>query len=311
MKRNRNMRSFSEMKRKFSEQEDLEEQVDNVIEDVEQEKGEGIETAEDIAVLVMALDAEKVAESSEAQELLGEITGLPEEGVEMIMEIKTSLEDKEDGDDEKEEAKETFSAILKGVKRARKRFSGKRKFSSRRKFNEEDVQSVADMVDDDMLDIIPEDAVAGSVANLIDEETEMTKEEVIETFSRRRALSSVRRKLSKKISSKRFSGLRGVISRLQGSAASARRRMSRKVRPAMRERSVFSRRFSSRPELGSLRPTRTETTGFRKIDNDRNRYQTVRPRDPQDLNAGYKGERFSSRTPRMSGLDFLSKLAGK
>lgn len=308
MKKNRNIRSFSEMKRKFSEQEDLEEKVDDVIEDVEQKEGEGIETAEDIAILVMAMDAEKVAESPEAQELLGEITGLPEEGVDMIMEIKTSLEGKEgDEDSEEEEAKETFSAILTGVRKACKRFSRKRKFSSRRKFNEEDVQVVADMVDDDVLDIIPEDAVAGSVANLMeDEEGEMGKAEVIEAFSKRRALCSVRKKLNRKISNKKFSGMRGVINRLQGSAVSARRRMSGRVRSRMP-----ARRFSSRPELGSLRPARTETTGFRKINNDRNRYQTVRPRDPQDLNAGYKGERFSSRTPQVSGLDFLSKLAGK
>lgn len=304
--RKRNTRIYSAMKRKFSEKEELEEELDGAIDVIEREEGKGIESTEDIAVLIMAMDSDKVAEDSEVQELLGEITGLPEEGVEMVMDIKASLEGKDGGSSDEDSAQETFSAIVKGVKRARKKFSRKFKFSTRRKFNEEDVISIADSIDEDILDVIPEDAIAGSVSNLLeDEDTDLTREDVVEIFSRRRKNFSINRRIGRK---KSFSGLRNTLSRLQGSTMSAKRRMSGRVLPV---KSRTKRDLFSNSSLGKLRPTREETTGFRKITNNRTRYQTVRPKDPRDINAGYKGELFSSRSQKMSGLDFLSKLAGK
>lgn len=287
----RNRFSTMRRRRRFSDQEDLEKEVDDIIEDVEKKEGEGIETAEDIAVLVMALDADKVAESSEAQELLGEITGLPEEGVDMIMEIKSSMEDKDEDSE-----KETFSAIVSGVRRAKRRFSRRRsRFSARRRFDENDVEAVADLIDDDF-DLFTDDVIAESVSDLM-EGDRLDREEVVEAFSRRRAMHGVRRRMSRgsflrrrslSRRSKSFSGL----SRLRSG------RMSR-------------RRLYSRSSLGSLVPTRTESMGIRKIDNDRSRYQTVRPRDPRDISAGYKGERFSSRRSESNFIGFLNQLAGK
>lgn len=242
-------RDFSVRRRRFSDElEQVEEKAEDVIEEKGQGEVDGVKSAEDIAVLVMAIDNEVAKESDEVMDLLEKVTGLPEEGVEMILDIKEGL----DKDDSEEKKEESFSKARRVVNK----FKRERRFSvSRRTFDEEDVEIIADSLDDDFEDYFEEDEVVDAVQDLMS--------------SRRMSRLQIRSILSKTMKKK--------FSRRRSSRFSGRSRML----PGTRLESVRERRFSN------LVPSRTENNRMRKIENSRERVSTIRPRDKYSPTEGY------------------------
>lgn len=222
----RSRRDFSVRRRRFSDGlEQVEEKAEDVIEEKGQGEVDGVKSAEDIAVLVMAIDNEVAKENDEVMDLLEKVTGLPEEGVEMILDIKDGL-DKDDSEEKKEESFSKACRVVSKFKRGR-RFS-----VARRTFDEEDVEIIADSLDEDLEDYFEEDEVVSAVQGLMS--------------SRRMSRLQIRSILSKKFSRRRSLGL----SRLE----KIRERRFSNLIPSRTENNRMRKIENSRERVSTIRP---------------------------------------------------------